>query len=72
MVDGIVTDRRDLDVLRGIIAMARALGLEVIAEGIESEAQRQIVADEGCSFYQGFVRAQPMSKAEFRGYANRG
>ena len=65
MVDGITEDPRDLAVLRAIAAMARALDLEVIAEGIESEPQRLAVAREGCAFYQGFVRAQPMSAEAF-------
>ncbi len=65
MIDGEPGDPRDLAVLRAIIAMAGALDLQVIAEGIESEAQRELVAGEGCAFYQGFLRAQPMSGAEF-------
>jgi predicted signal transduction protein with EAL and GGDEF domain len=65
MVDGVVDDVRDLAVLRAIVALAGALELQVIAEGIESEAQRAKVAEEGCAFYQGFLRAQPMAKAEF-------
>jgi EAL domain-containing protein (putative c-di-GMP-specific phosphodiesterase class I)/GGDEF domain-containing protein len=65
MVDGIVEDERDLAVLRAIVALAGALGLQVIAEGIESEDQRAKAAEEGCAFYQGFLRAQPMSEADF-------
>ncbi|WP_068090993.1 bifunctional diguanylate cyclase/phosphodiesterase [Novosphingobium rosa] len=65
MVDGITEDPRDLAVLRAIAAMAHALDLEVIAEGIESEPQRLAVAREGCAYYQGFVRAQPMSAEAF-------
>lgn len=65
MVEDIATDARDLAVLRGIVAMATALDLEVIAEGIETEAQRKSIAAEGCAFYQGFVAAQPMSAADF-------
>ncbi len=65
MVDGISTDPRDLAILRGIVAMARALELEVIAEGIESEAQRVLVAAEGCSAYQGFLRAKPLAAGDF-------
>ncbi|ABC63114.1 hypothetical protein ELI_05110 [Erythrobacter litoralis HTCC2594] len=66
MVEGITRDERDLAVLRGIVAMASALGLRVIAEGIEHEDQRTIVAEEGCDTYQGFVRAAPMSAMRFR------
>jgi len=65
MVDGIVDDPRDLAVLRGILAMAQALGLSVIAEGIETEAQRDAVAREGCSAWQGFLGAAPLSAQEF-------
>ncbi len=71
MVDGITTDPRDLAVLRAIVAMARALGLEVIAEGIETEAQRALIAEEGCDTFQGFLRAQPMTGAEFAELAGR-
>lgn len=66
MVDGIADDERDLAVLRGIVAMATALGLAVIAEGIETAAQRDIVAAEGCGTYQGFLRAAPMPARTFR------
>jgi predicted signal transduction protein with EAL and GGDEF domain len=69
MLSGIVEDARDLAVLRAIVAMAKALDLIVIAEGVEREAQRLLVAAEGCGLYQGFLRAQPMSAAEFRAMA---
>ena len=69
MVDGIAEDPRDLAVLRAIAAMARALDLAVIAEGIESVAQRDVIAAEGCALYQGFLRAQPMAAGEFLGLA---
>ncbi len=65
MVEGIATDARDRAVLRGIVAMAHALDLAVIAEGIESEAQLAVVAEEGCALFQGFLRALPMGGADF-------
>lgn len=65
MIEGIGRDRRDQAVLRAIVAMARALDLQVIAEGVETEAQRERIAAEGCAFYQGFLRAQPLSAAMF-------
>jgi diguanylate cyclase len=72
MVDGITGDSRDLAVFRAIVAMARALDLEVIVEGIESDEQRVLVAEEGAHCYQGFLRAKPMSGAEFLGLASGG
>ena len=67
MIEGITQDPRDLAVLRGILAMARALDLSVIAEGIESEAQREVVRREGCDAWQGFLGAMPMQSDEFIG-----
>lgn len=69
MIDGITSDARDLAVLRGIVAMAGALGLEVIAEGVEEEAQAALVAREGCAAMQGFLRARPMRAADFLAFA---
>lgn len=65
MIEGVGTDQRDLAVLRGIIAMARALDLEVIAEGVETEAQRLLVKAEGCLSYQGFLRSPPLAADAF-------
>ena len=65
MVEGIDENPRDLAVLRGILSMALALGLEVIAEGVERESQREAVACEGCAAWQGFLGARPMTAVEF-------
>jgi EAL domain-containing protein (putative c-di-GMP-specific phosphodiesterase class I) len=70
MIDGIDEDPRDLAVLRGILAMARALGLEVCAEGIEREGQRAVIAREGCTSWQGFHGAKPLPAAEFAALAS--
>jgi EAL domain-containing protein (putative c-di-GMP-specific phosphodiesterase class I) len=67
MVEGIDENARDLAVLRGILSMAQALGLQVIAEGIEREAQRDAVVREGCVAWQGFLGARPMSAEAFAG-----
>jgi predicted signal transduction protein with EAL and GGDEF domain len=64
MIEG-TDDPRDMAVLRAIVAMAGALDLAVIAEGVETEAQRVLVAAEGCATYQGFLRAHPLGAAEF-------
>lgn len=71
MLDGICAEGRDLAVFRGILAMAKALGLEVIAEGIESADQRDAIAREGCDFYQGFLRAKPLGSLAFAALAAR-
>lgn len=65
MLDGVLEDERDLAVFRAIKAMADALGLGVLVEGVENDAQRDLARKEGCEHYQGFLRAQPMSAEDF-------
>jgi len=54
---------RDRVVVRGVIDMARSLGLAVVAEGVETEAQLELLAKEGCQYYQGFLCAEPLDVA---------
>jgi len=65
MVEGVDDNPRDLAVLRGIISMAVALELDVVAEGIEREGQRATIEREGCIAWQGFLGARPMSAKDF-------
>lgn len=64
MVDGVPGDAKALAVLRAIMALGKALDLEVYAEGIESDVQRAAIISEGCDYWQGFLRAQPMKSAD--------
>ena len=48
-----------------IIAMAHRLGLEVVAEGVETEAQLAILRDLDCDIHQGYLRGRPVSEADF-------
>ena len=48
-----------------IVMMAAALGLEVIAEGVESEAQRAALEALGCQKYQGYLFGRPMPLDNF-------
>ncbi len=71
MIDGVLEDERDLAVFRAIVAMAKALDLKVVVEGVETEAQRALIAREGCEVYQGFLRAEPMPAEDFLALALR-
>ena len=51
-------------VVRGVIDMARSLGLAVIAEGVETEEQLGLLAREGCNYYQGFLCAEPLREQQ--------
>ncbi|MDB5719198.1 MAG: bifunctional diguanylate cyclase/phosphodiesterase [Sphingomonas bacterium] len=54
---------RDRIVVRGVIEMARSLGLTVIAEGVETDEQLALLAAEGCALYQGYLCAPPLDTA---------
>lgn len=51
---------RDRIVVRGVIDMARSLGLQVITEGVETTAQLALLAREGCNLYQGYLCSPPV------------
>lgn len=65
LMDGIADNGRDRAVLRGLVAMAKALDLEVVAEGIEDLGQEAAAAEEGCATMQGFLRGRPMAAQAF-------
>ena len=62
---------KDQVVVRSIIDMAHSLHLSVIAEGVETESQLDILAEQGCEFFQGFLRSGPLSPDEFEAFALR-
>ncbi len=52
-------DEKTAALVKGIVSLADALGLHTIAEGVETESQRQLIENLGCTSYQGFLRARP-------------
>ena len=56
----VLTDPNDAAIVNTIIGLSRSLGLEVIAEGVESAEQRDLLAAGGCRFYQGYLFSQPL------------
>jgi diguanylate cyclase (GGDEF)-like protein len=63
---------RDRVVVRGVIDMARSLGLAVVAEGVETAEQLELLAKEGCQFYQGFLCAEPLTVNELAALVGEG
>ena len=57
--------QRSAVVLSTIVAMGRALNIHVVAEGVETEEQRQELADCGCDLLQGYLLGRPMPVSEF-------
>jgi len=58
-------------VVQTIINMANNLGMDVIAEGVETQAQRQFLEDTGCHTYQGYLYSKPLAADEFIAYLTR-
>jgi len=61
----IVVDVSDKAIVRTIIAMAQSMDLEVIAEGVETQEQRQQLFKKGCMNYQGYLFGRPVPIDEF-------
>jgi len=64
-VRGLPDDDSDAAIVRAILQMARALGLKVIAEGVETEPQRAFLQAEGCAQFQGFLFSPAVDSLSF-------
>ena len=64
-VRDILTDPNDAVIARTIVALGQSLGLAVIAEGVETEAQRGFLASYGCHAYQGYLFSRPLPLENF-------
>jgi EAL domain-containing protein (putative c-di-GMP-specific phosphodiesterase class I) len=62
-VDTIATSKQQYDLVRGILQLAGTLELDVVAEGIETEEHRELLAGAGCAYGQGYLFARPLTEA---------
>lgn len=64
-VDDIMTDRNDQVLVETMITMGRLLEMEVVAEGVESEDQLELLKQYGCHIYQGYLFSKPVEQSAF-------
>ena len=64
-------DPNDAEIIRAIIAMARSLGLALIAEGVEQQDQLHFLEVQGCHLYQGYLFSRPLAQEAFRALLDR-
>lgn len=67
-VRDILTNTNDAAIARMIVSLAEAMGLTVIAEGVETEAQRGFLALQGCRAYQGYLFSHPLPMDRFEAF----
>ena len=63
-VRGLERERRDTAVVQSIITLGKQLHIDVIAEGIENDAQQQLLSALGCDEFQGYLHGRPMPAPE--------
>ena len=67
-VRNIVISANDAEIAKMIIVLAKTLGISVLAEGVETEAQREVLEKQGCYHYQGYLFGKPMPIDELKQY----
>lgn len=68
-VRDVITSTHDAAIARTVVALGQTLGLEVIAEGVETTGQRDHLLSIGCHVYQGYLFSKPLVEADFVAYA---
>ena len=64
----ILSNRNDAAIVLTIIALAKALNLDIIAEGVETRAQQEFLANSGCLDYQGYLFSRPLPVGPFEAF----
>ncbi|MDH1683347.1 EAL domain-containing protein [Pseudomonas chengduensis] len=67
----VLTDANSETIVRTVIALGQSMGMTVIAEGVETEAQRRFLADNGCTQFQGYLLGRPMPLVDFSTFVQR-
>ena len=71
-VDGLVNSMEDRVIVKAIVALADALGLALVGEGVENQIQADILAASGCKNVQGYFYSQPLVPKEMEAWLKKG
>ncbi len=64
----IAHDKSSIEIVKVIIALARTIGLKLVAEGVEKEIQREYLYNLGCPTIQGYLYSRSLAVSEFESY----
>lgn len=64
-IDDIPYEKDDMAIVVAIIEMGKALGYQILAEGIEHKEQLEFLKEKGCTYYQGYIKSKPLQAAAF-------
>lgn len=67
----VLTDANSETIVRSVIGLGQSMGLTVIAEGVETEAQQKFLASNGCAQFQGYLLSRPLPLADFEAFAEK-
>lgn len=67
----LLTDTSSQTIVRTVIALAQSMGMNVIAEGVETDAQQQVLLSNGCMQFQGYLFSKPLPLQAFTAFVER-
>lgn len=67
-VRDLLVDAHDAAIARTVVTLGQSLGLDVIAEGVETQSQCDFLAEMGCNAYQGFLLSKPLPAGDFNAF----
>ena len=70
-VRDVLTDAHDASIARMVIALGKSLGFNVIAEGVETQGQREFLTENDCHLFQGYLFSKPITVSAFEQFVNK-